>query len=155
MLYLDEIRLADYIKKECIVCVDSKSRDEFIAKLVDLLVEAGKVKDKDLFFDLIIKREDKISTGVGMGIAIPHAKLDGLSDFFIAVGIHEDSGVDWDSIDGINVKIVFLIGGPKDKQKEYLILLSQLTKILKNESILTKLKKIKKIEDVEIIFNNC
>ena len=62
-------------------------------------------------------------TGIGIGVAIPHAKLEGYSDFFIAIGVQKKKGIDWNALDGSDVKLIFMIGGPENKQTEYLKIL--------------------------------
>ncbi len=69
-----------------------------------------------------------------MGVAIPHAKLASYHDFFIAIGILE-KGLEWKALDGAPVRMIFLIGGPDDKQNEYLKILSLLTTILRDETL--------------------
>ena len=80
-----------------------------------------------------MKREETLSTGIGMGIAIPHAKIEDCEEFFIAIGIQQGNGIEWNSIDGLDVKLIFLIGGPKELHQEYLTLLSKLTQTIKDE----------------------
>ena len=83
-----------------------------------------------------------------MGIAIPHAKIEDCNDFFIAIGIHSGNGIDWKSIDGLDVKLIFLIGGPKDLHQEYLTLLSKLTQTIKDEKTRQGLLQAKSAEEV-------
>ena len=88
-----------------------------------------------------------------MGVAIPHTKSLEFNDFFIAIGIHKNSSVNWFSIDKNPVKIVFLIAGPENKQSEYLHILSKLTSIIKNENFRKKLLKIDSKEKVLKLFD--
>ena len=125
-------QIAKYFSKKAIVFLDVATRDEALAKLVDALDGAKKLKDKQAFHNAILAREALVSTGIGMGVAIPHAKLPGYTDFFISVGIQKNGGIDWDALDGQPVRIIFMIGGPDDKQSEYLGILSRLTTAIKN-----------------------
>ncbi len=83
----------------------------------------------------------------GLGLALPHAKLPGYKDFFIAIGVHP-KGIDWGSIDGMPVRLIFLIGGPDNKQTEYLQLLSRLTTLMRDEE---RRKKILQSQNREAI----
>lgn len=131
---MGDIELKTYLIPELVVFLDGESRDEVIASMVERVDSFHAIREKDSYLSALQKREGVISTGIGMGVAIPHAKLDSFSDFFIAIGIKQHgSGIDWDSLDGSPVRIVFLIGGPKQQQTEYLKLLSQLTGSIKNE----------------------
>lgn len=107
-------------------------RDDAISAMVDLVNAAGKLADKQAFYHAIMDREKVVSTGIGMGVAIPHAKLPEYDDFFIAIAILE-KGVDWKALDNAPIRIIFMIGGPDDKQTEYLQILSSLTMALKDE----------------------
>jgi PTS system nitrogen regulatory IIA component len=101
-------------------------------QLVHSVQESGKIEDEESFFKAIIEREKIVSTGIGMGVAIPHAKLHSYNHFFIAIGILKKP-VEWNALDGAPVRLVFMIGGPDDKQTEYLQLLSSLTQAIKDE----------------------
>lgn len=132
------IKINDYLDPALVVFLDVSNRDEALAKMVERLDEAGKLPDKPLFYEAIIEREKIVSTGIGMGVAIPHAKLHSFNDFFIAIGILRKS-LDWNSLDGGTVRLVFMIGGPDDKQTEYLQILSSLTQTIKDEQIRKKM----------------
>ena len=80
----------------------------------------------------IYNRERIISTGIGLGVAIPHAKIVGIKDFFICISVLE-KGVDWDAIDEEAVRIIFLIAGPEAQQNQYLQLLARLSLTIKNQ----------------------
>lgn len=135
---MKKIKIADYLSSENVVFLEALTREEAILKMVDNL----KINiDKKVFYDAVILRENIVSTGVGMGVAIPHAKMNSLSDFFIAVGVQKNEGLNWDAIDKSLVNLIFLIGGPVQKQSEYLQILSHLTAIIKNEDLRKKIMK--------------
>lgn len=126
------VSISTYLDPRLVCLLDVFSRDEALASLVEVLDATGKLKDKKKFYQAVIEREAVVSTGIGMGVAIPHAKLPAYDDFFIAVGITR-KGVDWNSLDKSPVRLIFLIGGPDDKQTEYLQILSNLTLAIKDE----------------------
>lgn len=126
------VKIAKYIDPKLVVFLDVPSRDAAINELVDVLDKCKKLVDKQAFYIGITERERIVSTGIGMGVAIPHAKLPEYDDFFIAIGILH-RGVDWHALDGAPVRLIFMIGGPDDKQTEYLQILSGLTTALKDE----------------------
>jgi nitrogen PTS system EIIA component len=112
--------------------LESESRDDTLKELVHLIYTAGKITDEEAFLKAIMQREKLISTGIGMGVAIPHAKLHTYDKFFISICILKKA-IDWNSLDGAPVRLVFMIGGPDDKKTEYLQLLSELTHIIKEK----------------------
>jgi len=132
------VSIVKYLDPRLVVFFDAKTRDAAIKILVDQIAEAGKIHDKKAFYNATIDREKIVSTGIGMGVAVPHAKLPAYEDFFIAIGILKE-GVDWNALDGAPVRFIFLIGGPDDKQTEYLQILSKLTLAIKDETMRKKM----------------
>lgn len=132
------VKLADYLNDKMIAFLETSTRDETIKALVHLCHINGKIADEETFYQKIQEREQIVSTGIGMSVAIPHAKLAGFDQFFIAVG-HLKKGVEWNSIDGQPVRLIFMIGGPDDKQTEYLRILSTLTALIKDEELRKKM----------------
>ena len=132
------IRVTNYLDPRMVYFLSVDSRDEALEIMIDRSYAAGKIVDKAPFYKAIVNREKVVSTGIGMGVAIPHAKLPGYDQFFIAIGILS-KGVEWGAVDGAPVRIVFLIGGPDDKQTEYLQILSALTIAIKEEDLRKKM----------------
>lgn len=130
--------ISEYMDPRLVVFLNANSRDEALQQLVHVIYQAGKLKNEELFYKAIIEREKIVSTGIGMGAAIPHAKLPSYDQFFIAVGILQKP-VEWNALDGAPVRLIFMIGGPDDKQTEYLQLLSNLTQAIKEEERRKKL----------------
>lgn len=126
------MKIYKYLDAHLVLFLDAQTRDEVLRAIIDKLDDSRKLKDKGAFFTAIMDRERIVSTGIGMGVAIPHAKLPDYDDFFIAIAILH-KGVDWHALDGAPVRLVFMIGGPDDKQTEYLQILSGLTVALKDE----------------------
>ena len=147
--------ISNYLDERLIVFLDEVTRDAVISRLVDALDKAGKLRDKKKFHGAILDREKIVSTGIGIGVAIPHAKLEGYSDFFIVVGVLKKKGVDWNALDGADVKIVFMIGGPDNKQTEYLKILSTLTQAVKDEERRKKILKANSPNEVKELFQGC
>lgn len=148
----EPVSIARYLDERLILFLNVGSRDEALDQLIDLLYNAGKLHSREEFRAAILEREKIVSTGIGLGVAIPHAKLEGYSDFFIAVGIQPKEGVEWNALDGSPVRLVFMIGGPDYKQTEYLRILSQLTIAIKGEEKRKKLLKARRAAEVIELF---
>ena len=88
-----------------------------IKVLAEKAIELGVVKREDEFEEAILSREELVSTGIGLGISIPHAKMNSIEKFFVILGICKN-GLDWDSVDRKPVRAVFMIGGPEAEKKE-------------------------------------
>jgi len=125
-------QLHEYMDPKNMFFTDSTVKDDILENMVDVCFAAGKVKDLDEFKTAIFNREAIMSTGIGLGVAVPHAKLPSIDEFFITVGILQ-APVDWQAIDDKPVSIVFLIGGPDNRQQDYLRILSKLVLFTKNE----------------------
>ena len=109
--------------------------------------------NRDVFRKAIFDREELLSTGIGMGVAVPHAKLKEFNDFFIAVGVQQKKGIEWNAIDKAPVRLVFLIGGPDDRQSEYLKILSQLTVAIKDQNLRKELMNASTPDEVCDVFS--
>lgn len=125
-------------EEKLIFFIDATSRNEVIKTLVDQTALIKELPDPGAFFRAVMSREQLVSTGIGMGVAIPHAKMADFNKFFVALAILK-TPVEWNSIDHSPVKLVFLIGGPDNKQKEYLQILSKITLLIKQEETRKKL----------------
>ena len=133
------IDLSSYLDASTIQFLDVKNRNEAISKLADCLVSCYNLEEhKNEFLQAVLEREKIASTGIGAGVAIPHAKLPEFDDFFVSIGILK-TGINWNSMDNVDVRLIFLIAGPDDKQCDYLNLLSQLTLVLRDEAVRKKL----------------
>jgi PTS system nitrogen regulatory IIA component len=142
------MRISDYLDSRLIAFLEVKTRDEAIDSLIELLSKAGKLPNKTKFRKAIFDREELVSTGIGMGVAIPHAKLKDFADFFIAVGIQKGQGLDWNALDKAPVRLIFLIGGPEDRQTEYLQILSLLTSAIRDVDLRKRLLNANNLDEV-------
>lgn len=142
---------AHYLDRRAVVFLRATDRDSALQELIDALDRLGKLRDADAFKSAVLAREKIVSTGIGMGVAIPHAKLPGYEHFFIAIGIQKQ-GIPWDALDGAPVRVVFLVGGPEDKQTEYLQLLSRITVAIKDRERRKQLLQSESIDEVLALF---
>jgi PTS system nitrogen regulatory IIA component len=123
----------DYLEKSCILFPRGRDRTELLTEMARAACSSGKVSDKRRFEQAVMERESIMSTGIGLGVAVPHAKCPEIHDFFIVVAVLKDAA-DWDAIDGKPVRIVFLIGSPEGRQTDYLKLLSKIILLVKNQA---------------------
>jgi len=147
------MRIFRSLDSRLISFLDVETRDEAIDVLIDLLDHSGKLPDKEKFRQAIFDRELLVSTGIGMGIAVPHAKLNEFSTFFIAIGIQQKKGIDWNALDTAPVRIIFMIGGPDNKQSEYLQILSQLTSAIRDIDLRKALLRADSAQEVLQLFS--
>ena len=123
-----------YLHDKLVFFLDAATKDEALQEVVQKTIAGMGLPEGERFSKAIFDREKIVSTGIGMGVAIPHAKLTEYNNFFISVAILK-SGIDWNALDGAPVRLIFLIGGPDDKQTEYLQILSTLTSVIRDEEL--------------------
>lgn len=143
--------LEEYIDRDLITFTPPTTRDEVIRELATLLEQKEKILSKELFIQSVMEREKLVTTGIGYGIAIPHAKHDVYEEFSIALALTKEE-IEWETIDGQGVHLVFLIAGPEKETKKYLQILSQLTQFLKDEARRSQLVKMTDVEEVVKLF---
>ena len=144
-------QLHEYMDPRNMYFSDCINKDEILESMVDICFTAEKVRDLDDFKTAIFEREAIMSTGIGLGVAVPHAKRKGIAEFFITVGILQEA-VDWQAIDDLPVSIVFLIGGPDNRQKDYLRILSKLVLFTKSAQRREALAKAQSPDEVIALF---
>jgi len=148
------MRISDYLDSRLVTFLDVNTRDEAIDSLINLLDAEGKLSEKGAFRKAIFDREELVSTGIGMGVAVPHAKLKSFTDFVIVIGILRKNGVDWNALDKAPVRLIFMIGGPDDKQTEYLQVLSLLTSAIRDVELRKKLLRATSESEVFSLFSS-
>ena len=129
-----KIELRDHLDASRVIDLAATGKDEALVELVDAARSTPVVTDPDALLQAVRDREAKLSTGIGLGIAVPHARIDGVSEFVVVVGRHK-AGLEFGSIDQKPVHIVVLIAGPREAKTPYLELLAQLSKRLKLEEV--------------------
>ena len=126
------IRLSEMITPTRIIDLDVQSKVSALERLCDTLSSCPEVQDSDIFYRSILKREELSSTGVGMGVGIPHVKIPEVTDYVMAVG-RSFQGIDFQSHDGQPVYLIFLIGASDRQTREFVKILAGLTRLLKSE----------------------
>ncbi len=149
------VSITDYLDDRLVVFLQAGTQQRAIDELIEALQLANQLKDRQRFHQAILDREKIVSTGIGLGVAIPHAKLPGYQEFFIAIGIQEGQGIEWNSLDGSQVHLIFMIGGPDNRQTEYLNILSRLTMAIKDSQRRKALLKATSAKQVIDLFKGC
>jgi fructose-specific phosphotransferase system IIA component len=129
--------LAEFLTEDQIkVPLQSGQKEAAIRELIELV--SAKVTDGELTYQAVLQREKKMTTGVGNGVAIPHCKSETCSHFVVALGI-SPKGIDFNSVDGKKVNLVFLLLGPEDAPNMHIKLLSRISRIMNREEIRNRL----------------
>ena len=126
-----------------------------IVELIDLLVQKNRVRpsDRDSILAALRQREETMSTGIGFGIAIPHASSNCVSEVIAAFG-RSSTGIEFDSLDNSPVRFIVLFVVPKDQFQVHLRTLAAIAKFLNDKSVREQLAKAESSEEILNIFDN-
>jgi mannitol/fructose-specific phosphotransferase system IIA component (Ntr-type) len=126
-----------------------------IVELVDLLVERGQIKsqDRDVVLAALRQREETMSTGIGFGIAIPHASSDRVGQVVAAFG-RSSKGIEFDSLDNSPVRFIVLFVVPKDQFQTHLRTLAAIAKFLNDRTVRERLAQATSTGEIMAIFEN-
>lgn len=146
------MRITDLLDKRSILLDASpKSKPETLDTAVELMAKSGKIKDIEAYRKQVYAREEESTTGIGEGIAIPHGKCDAVIKPGLAAMVIKD-GVDFDSLDGEPVRLLFLIAAPDTKDNVHLDVLSKLSVLMMDEDFSAALCNARSIDEfLEII----
>ena len=141
-------KISELLPRSAIVLsLQSKEKFDVINELVRPLVAAGAITEESEFVSAIVRRENMESTGIGLGVAIPHARTRAVSNIVLAFG-RSDSGVDFSSLDGKPSHLIFLIAAPEEQKTEYIMTLARLSKLLRKDEVRIGLNKAGSPDDV-------
>lgn len=135
--------LGNFLKPENVVAdLEVPDRWQAINRLVDNLVETGRVKaeNRDAIYKAIEKRELSLSTGIGLGVGIPHASTD-LVDDVVGVFARSQNGIDFQALDNQPVNVVTLFLVPQGQFQQHLPTLASIAKVLKNNEFRESVEK--------------
>ena len=128
------MNLLDILSPECIKApLAATEKRGIIDELVDLLAAASKVTDPAAVKESVWLREQARSTGIGMGLAIPHGKSPGVASLAMAIG-KPAQPVDFQAIDGRPVKLVILLASPPDRASDHIQALARLSRLMTMEA---------------------
>ncbi|MBN2565022.1 MAG: PTS sugar transporter subunit IIA [Candidatus Eisenbacteria bacterium] len=133
------MRLSELLTEAVIkVGLEAEDKEEAFEELVDLLVRAGRIADRERALEVLRSREELQSTGIGRGLAIPHGKDAGIHELNACLGISRE-GIEYDSLDGELVRVVFLLLAQKDNPGPHIEALSQIAKLFMVEGFIERL----------------
>lgn len=141
------MRITDLLDKRSIRLDGAPAgKKETLDQMIDLMAKSDKISDLDAFRKQVYLREEEGTTGIGEGIAIPHGKCSAVKKPGLAAMVIKN-GVDFDSLDGEPVHLVFLIAAPNTKDNIHLDVLSKLSVLLMDESFAENLKNAKTVDE--------
>ncbi len=144
------MNFSDFISKDAIrPRLESGEKESVIREMATALIQAGQIAEEDFesIVQAIMKREELGSTGIGRGVAVPHTKHPTVNKLCGAVAVSEE-GVDFESLDGEKVHLLFLLVSPPDRPGDHLRALENISRQLRDDSFCRFLKQSTTVEDI-------
>ena len=147
------MKITDLLDESSIILnLEASSKEDALNKVINLMNETGNLNNKEEYAELVFNREKEGTTGVGDGIAIPHGKgYSGKTAKLVAAVV--PNGVNFDSLDGEDVKLIFLIAAPEGNNNLHLDVLSTLSTLLMNKEFKEKLINSKSTKEFLRVIN--
>ncbi len=129
-----------------------QSKDELLNEMIDSLADMVSSEQLDEIRKSVFDREEIMSTGVGKNLAIPHGKVKSIEQNYASFAIL-DEPIDYDSIDGEPVKMVFLLAGPEAKNSTHIKLLSRISRLMNSTAFRDALNECETAEQIYEVFH--
>lgn len=133
------VALSDILAPERTRVLTCVSKEEALCSLIELLAQTPEVLDRDELEKELFHREDLMSTGIGLGVAVPHVRLESVRDIVMAMGVNQFDITDYPSLDGKPVRIICMIAAAENQHVKYIKVLAEISSILKNDAVRTAL----------------
>lgn len=156
MIALDSVDInLSSLLKENLIELELKGTDkiEIIDELVDIISRSGKIRNRKTLADGIAEREKLGSTAIGNGVAVPHAKIDGMKQTILALGRSQD-GVNFNALDGEKTHLFFMLISPKEDIGAHLKILAKISHLIKDRFMVGLFRKAKTKKEVLSIISN-
>lgn len=144
---MNVVRLSELLAPERVLLLEAEDKKTLLGQLAEVLSRSVPGLKREELMEVLLAREAIMSTGIGLGIAVPHARLKSVERPALAVGVSRQ-GVDYDSLDDKPVHIVVMIVVPAESQKQYLRILARVTLLLKNAKLRARLLEAKDTDEV-------
>ena len=133
------MRISDFLTENRVVILKGGTKSAVIEEMIDSMADSLEGISREILADAVYKREGLMSTGIGLGIAIPHVRLEGIINAYASVGISREGIGDYESIDGEPVNVIVLIAAPQGRHDIYIKLLAKFVNLLKEPSLIRRL----------------
>lgn len=141
--------LQKYVSRERIIFFDADiHKQQVLTRLMDCVAASDRIADQEKFRNGILERENIMSTGIGLGIAVPHTYSDAITDIVIAIGVSHEGIKDYGSMDDKPVHFVMMVAAGSHQHREYLQILAHIAMLVKNERIKTALLAAKNEDEI-------
>ena len=147
------MKVSELLKPEFIISdLKGESKEEIINELIDLFKNDPRVEDIEKVRSAVLEREKVMSTGVGKGFAIPHGKTNAVKEIIGAFGKIKD-GIDYESLDGNPVNLVFLLVGKDNLISTHIKLLSRISRLMNKDDFRHRLVEANSADEIVKLFS--
>ena len=147
------MKISDLMPNDSILLsVKAKNKRNLLQELAEFAASVTKISDRTIF-DTILERENLGSTGFGGGLALPHGRLAELDRVYVFCA-KLSTPIDFESIDNKPVDVVFLLLSPESSGADHLTALAQVSRILKNNGLINKIREAQSTEEIHALLNN-
>ncbi|MDP3790959.1 MAG: PTS sugar transporter subunit IIA [Candidatus Omnitrophota bacterium] len=148
------IKLSSLLKESSIELeLEGKNKSQVIAELVNMACKAGRIKNKKALADALTEREKLGSTAIGNGVAVPHAKIDGVKQAVLTFG-RSSEGIDFNSLDGEKTYLFFMLISPKEDIGAHLKILAKISHLIKDRFMVGLFRKAKSKKEALLIISS-
>ena len=150
----EAVKLSSLLRENLIeLDLEGKEKSDIISELVEIVTKSGKAKNKKALAAAILARENLGSTAIGNGVAVPHAKIEGIKQTVLAFG-RSSEGVDFNSLDGEKTHLFFMLISPKDDIGSHLKILAKISHLIKDRFMVGLFKKAHSKKEVLSMISN-
>lgn len=140
--------LASLLKPERIKILHVKTKADALNELIDVCLSIPGVNNRQELAEAIYQREQLMSTGVGLGIAMPHARLDPVRNVAVALGVNATGLTEYETLDNMPVRIIVLIVAGREQNTQYIQTLAYISRILKDADLRAQIIRTQTPEDL-------
>jgi PTS system nitrogen regulatory IIA component len=129
------IPMASILTTDRIAFIEASTKEEAFIQLADLMAASPQVHNRDQLLEHLFQREELMSTGIGLGIGVPHVRLNSVDDLVVAFGICRQDIIDYPSLDDLPIRLIAMIAANAGQHAKHIRALSTVTGILKNPAM--------------------
>lgn len=126
------LSLEHLVRAERVLVLDETTKAEVLNRMINNLAEAPQVKNRDELAEAIFQREQLMSTGIGMRVAIPHVRLRSVSELVMTVALCRNEVADYESLDGLPVRLLFMIAARHDQHAQHIKTLAAISTLIRD-----------------------
>lgn len=126
------IEIKNILQPENVMFLESDSKDAALLEMLEKIADNGFVSQKEAIVEGIFQREKLMSTGIGLGIGIPHVRMDGIDDLMMAVGLARTELIDYESLDSEPVRLIFMILAGANQHTQHIKTMAAISSRVRN-----------------------